>query len=55
MTVALFGQNFRRNVIWGAAQCSLALPIELDFGGQAKIANFDLHFSIEENITELNS
>ena len=53
MAVALFGQNFGRNVIWRPAQCPFALPIKLDLSGQAKITNFDLHFSIEENITEL--
>ena len=53
MTVALFGQYLGRNIVRRATQRTLALPIELDLRCQAKVANFDAHFLIEENVSQL--
>ena len=53
MTMTLFGQYLGRDIVRRAAQRALALPIELDLRRQAEIADFNAHFFIEENISQL--
>jgi len=51
MTLLAF-KNLRRDIVRGAANCALALSVELKLGRQTKITYFDLHLVIEEQVTE---
>ena len=52
--VTLFAfQHFGRNIVRGTADGTLALTIELEFRGQTEITDFDLHFVVQEEVTEL--
>lgn len=46
-------QNLRCNLVGCAADGSLALPIELQLGGQPKISNLDFHVVGKEEVAQL--
>lgn len=45
-------KNFWSNIVGGTTNSSLFLSIELKFSGETEISEFDLHFIVEEKISE---
>ncbi len=48
-------QDFGRDVVRRAADGFLLLALELQFGGQAEVAQFDLHLVVQEQVAQLQT
>jgi hypothetical protein len=46
-------QDLRRDVVWRSADGPSSLTIKLQLRGKTKITNLNLHFLIDEQITQL--
>lgn len=46
-------EHFRCDVVRRTADSSFLLTIEVELGGEAEIAELDLHFVVEEEVTQL--
>lgn len=46
-------EHFWRDVVWRSTNCALFLSVEVKLGGEAEVAQLDLHLVVQEEVAKL--
>lgn len=46
-------EDLRSDIVWSTANSSLLFSVKIEFCGQTKVSQFDLHLVVEEQVSKL--